>query len=167
MPKVTEKEGLELLLMAWKEYDVAVYHAAYYSWLARILQCILLLLGVVIIVFTVLYTQRCDDDDYASDYVGDILSSLNVSISDANIDGCLQIPMGDFLIEGIIFSLSLAMSFLLALEAYLIPSSRALHLTSGAAELESIIWLYRAPARIRVPSVVGGQFSHANLFPWP
>ena len=152
MPKVTEKEGLELLLMAWKEYDVAVYHAAYYSWLARIFQGILLLLSVVIIVFTVLYTQRCDEE-YASDYVAEILASLNISISDANIDGCLQMPMVDFPIEGTIFGLSLAMSFVLALDAYLIPSSRALHLKSGAAELESIIWLYRAPAGIRVPSL--------------
>ena len=161
MPKATEKEGLELLLMAWKEYDVAVYHAVWYSRLARIFQGILLLLSVVIIFFTVLYTQRCNDDEDAiltedQKYVADIASSLNISIFYADIDDCLQISMGDSLILGTIFSLSLAMAFVKSLDAYLIPSSRALHLKSGAAELESIIWLYRTPAGIIVPSLVGG-----------
>lgn len=152
MPKVTKKEGLELLLMAWKDYDVAVYHGAWYSWLARIFQCILLLLSVVIIVFTVLYTQRCDEDDDA-----DIDSTM------ADDDGCLQIPMEDTHIEGTIFSLSLAMSFVLSLDAYLIPSSRALHLKSGAAELESIIWLYRVPAGMC--AVFAWRLGHATCFP--
>ena len=149
--------------MAWKDYDVAVHHAAFYSWLARIFQAILLLLSVVIIVFTVLYTQRCDEE-YASDYVAEILSSLNVSISDSNIDGCLQIPMSNTQIEGTIFGLSLAMSFVLSLDAYLIPSSRASHLKSGAAELESIIWLYRAPTGI-ICAVFGWRLGHASHFP--
>ena len=69
----------------------------------------------------------------------------------AGDDDCLQISMDDSQILGTIFSLSLAMALVKSLDAYLIPSSRALHLKSGAAELESIIWLYRAPAGIRVP----------------
>ena len=128
--------------MAWKEYDVAVYQAAFYSWLAHFLQCILLLLSVVIIIFTVVYTQQCEEGD------------------DADIDDCVY--TGDLPMEGIIFSLSLAMSFVLSLDAYLIPSSRALHLKSGAAELESIIWLYRAPVRMRC--AVFGLHHHTSRF---
>ena len=150
MPNVTKKEGLELLLMAWKDYDVAVYHSAWYTQLARFLQCILLLLSVVIIVFTVLYTQRCDDD---ADIDG---ANRTIFADDYADDGCLQVPMSESQIEGTIFSLSLAMSFVLSLDAYLIPSSRALHLKLGAAELESIIWLYRAPARISCAVISSG-----------
>ena len=128
--------------MAWKEYDVAVYHAGWYSWWAQVFQGAILMLGVVIIVFTILYTQRCDSEDDASNENGD----ANLETMTGN-DNCLEISMGESLISGIIFSLSLAMSFVVSLDAYLIPSSRALHLKSGAAELESIIWLYRAPAQ--------------------
>ena len=65
-------------------------------------------------------------------------------------------------IEGTIFGLSLAMSFILSLDAYFIPCSRALHLKSGAAELESIIWLYRAPVRMRC--AVFGLHHHTSRF---
>ena len=152
MPKVTKKEGLELLLMAWKEYDVAVYWEYWYSQLARIFQFIVLLLSVVIIVFTVLYSQSCgNEDDENLEQLGVNLEQLGINrdllVNMTMGDDCLQISMDESHMLGIIFSLSLAMSFVLSLDAYLIPSSRALHLKSGAAELESIIWLYRAPAR--------------------
>eukprot|EP00964_Phaeocystis_antarctica_P091034 scaffold58322_cov67-Phaeocystis_antarctica.AAC.7 len=75
LPKVTEKEGLKLLQMAWKEYDVAVHHAAFYSRLAAILRACLLWFSVIIIVFTVLYTQRCAKDDDA-----DIIDGANRTI---------------------------------------------------------------------------------------
>ena len=137
MPKVTEKEGLELLRMAWKEYDVAVHLGGRYFRLARVFQCILLSLGVIVIVFTVLYTQeRCEE-------------------ADVDPPGCFQLSISPREIEGIIFSLSLAMSLTQALDSYYIPDSRALHLKSGAAELESIIWLYRTHAEIKRSAVVG------------
>ena len=174
MPKVTEKEGLELLLMAWKDYDVAMYHARWYSLLAQIFQAILLVLSVFIIFFTVLYTQRCDNEDDANlkQLENDLKQSgINMSLDllDGNAflldlfanvtkdDDCSPlISMSDDLTLGIIFGLSLAMAFVKSLDAYLIPSSRALHLQSGAAELESIIWLYRVPAGISVPSLFDG-----------
>ena len=135
--------------MAWKAYDVAVYYARWYSVLAQVFQFLTLVLSVVIIVFTVLYTQRCNEGE------------------DANIDDCLKMSMSENATEGIIFSFSVAMSFVLSLDAYLIPFSRALHLKSGAAELESIIWLYRAPAGIRWcrPSLVGGLRVTPKQFP--
>ena len=115
--------------MAWKAYDVAVYHARWYSVLAQVFQLLTLVLSVVIIVFTVIYTRRCNEGD-------------------DDIDDCLKTSMSEDATKGFIFSFSVAMSFVLSLDAYLIPFSRALHLKSGAAELESIIWLYRAPAVI-------------------
>ena len=121
--------------MAWKEYDVAVHLGGRYFRLARVFQCILLSLGVIVIVFTVLYTQeRCEE---------------------ADIEGCLQLSISPREIEGIIFSLSLAMSLTQALDSYYIPDSRALHLKAGAAELESIIWLYRTHAGIKRCAAVG------------
>ena len=149
--------------MAWKEHDVAVYLAARYFRLAWIFQSIVLVLSVVIILFTVLYTQRCDNEDDASNEDGD----ANIDVDD---DGCLQISMSSFQIEGAIFGLSLAMSFVLSLDAYFIPSSRALHLKSGAAELKSIIWLYRPPAGMRwcpLWFAVGSRQLVASLWPQP
>ena len=81
MPIVTEKGGLELLLMAWNDYDVAVYHARWYSLLAQIFQGILLVLSVSIIVFTVLYTQRCDNEDDAN-----FDPFANIELFDGNAD---------------------------------------------------------------------------------
>ena len=146
LPKVTEKEGLELLRMAWKEYDVAMLLGRYYYLLARVFQLILLLLGVIVIVFTVIYSQRCSEEYDADD--------------------CLQLSIGERQIEGIIFILSLAMSLMLALDSYYIPDSRALHLKSGAAELNSIIWLYRTHTRVKICAVVlGGKLPATSLRP--
>ena len=114
LPPHNSLEGLELLMEAWCEHDIADYHATTYKILAKLLYALQLLVSwALVLIGTLKYVE----------------ADWNTTMEQSW--------------QHIIFGLSAAGTFLIALDAYLSAKSRWLQLRSSAGVLESIIWMYR------------------------
>ena len=125
LPSRTSKEGLDLLVSAWCDYDVAVHYARWYKRLTKLSFFVRLLLGWLVI-------------------VGATLAGRTTTIVALE----QQYDAGTKVIFEACFVLSLLIGVLISLEGYFNSKARWRQLRSSAGALESEIWRYRTRSGI-------------------
>ena len=125
LPSRTSKAGLDLLVSAWCDYDVAVHYARWYKRLTKLSFFVRLLLGWLVI-------------------VGATLAGRTTTIVALE----QQYDAGTKVIFEACFVLSLLIGVLISLEGYFNSKARWRQLRSSAGALESEIWRYRTRSGI-------------------
>ena len=125
LPARTSKEGLDLLVSAWCDYDVAVCYARFYKRLTKLSFFVRLLLGWLVIVGATLAGRSTTIVGLEQEYVA-----------------------GTKVIFEVCFVLSLLIGVLVSLEGYFHSKARWRQLRSSAGALESEIWRYRTRSGI-------------------
>ena len=125
LPAETSKEGLDLLVSAWCDYDVAVCYARFYKRLTKLSFFVRLLLGWLVI-------------------VGATLAGRSTTIVGLE----QEYAAGTQVIFELCFVLSLLIGVLVSLEGYFHSKARWRQLRSSAGALESEIWRYRTRSGI-------------------
>ena len=125
LPSRTSKAGLDLLVSAWCDYDVAVHYARWYKWLTKLSFFVRLLLGWLVI-------------------VGATLAGRTTTI--VGLEQAYD--AGTKVIFEACFVLSLLIGVLISLEGYFNSKARWRQLRSSAGALESEIWRYRTRSGI-------------------
>lgn len=134
LPKANTLEELHLLREAWCEYDVCMRLATWYKRLSKFLFAMQLLMAWSIVLVAALRSQTSSG--------GGAVCATNASgIADAAATSTIELAS---LLGQVLFSLSMAASFLISLDALLNAKTRWRHLRSSAGALETIIWSFRA-----------------------
>ena len=119
LPRENSVEALELLQRAWNQHDVAVHLARFYKRLGRLLYMMYIMVGQATIAVTAVFLALGygDADDESTD------------------PGHMQYTL---------FALAMAGSVVLIADRFFNPTQRGGQLRAGAAQLESIVWRFRA-----------------------
>eukprot|EP00931_Biecheleriopsis_adriatica_P103028 TRINITY_DN77917_c0_g1_i1.p1 TRINITY_DN77917_c0_g1~~TRINITY_DN77917_c0_g1_i1.p1 ORF type:complete len:1060 (+),score=124.93 TRINITY_DN77917_c0_g1_i1:117-3182(+) len=169
LPSENSLEGLLLIRDAWDEFDVCMFTASRYKLLSKTMFCMLLLLQIGMIVFTVLQSlQEGSSSRRLEQAALHLLTEvpterLRLALHEALPDlmhaeaafgageGRLLTSSSDLTVSAdvakaftqVVFALSLIVSGVVSISAFVNPTKRWRHLRRCACSLESVLWQYR------------------------
>lgn len=128
LPPENPVEGLELLVQAWNEYDIAQHLADQYKTAAKSLFLLQLLVSWLIIMFATLS------------------GATSGTSNNTNTDAVAQVTNASTIqaLTAAVFGLTVCGAFLISFDAFVNAKSRWRQLRLQASTLLSMIWAYRA-----------------------